>query len=551
MVNYRVLFLVITFFSFWNNSEAQDRYAVFFKYKPQDTYTLNQPEQFLTQKALDRRTREGVSIDSLDLPVSQKYIDVIVEKADYILYPSKWMNALLLVTDEEGALEMEALPYVDRVEIVALDFIPSPNSRFGRKLFSALSLKIPLPVNNRKLRTNENPYDFQNNLLRIPEMHEEGFTGKGVTIAVFDIGFPGTNEAPALSHLYSNNKILGTKNFVKPWSEDIYTVDEHGTNVLSLIAANEEGILVSGAPDANFILAVTEEGPTEYKIEEYNWVKAAEFADSLGVDIINSSVGYYDFDDPAMNYSLEDLDGKTTVIARGANIAAKKGILTVNSVGNYGPNASTLISPADSQFVLAIGSVNQDLGASSFSSRGPTGDGRIKPDLASYGNGVALIKSSGNLGFSNGTSFSAPQITALAAGLWEAKPEWTRAEMVENLIRSATQADSKDNLIGYGIPNFYDAYYGEILSVSEEEQITWKVFPNPMAEDYLNIYFGRGLSAEFTLLDMNGKSLQTAILFRNSPKDPFRTSLQGLKPGFYIVQMQDGTELKRTKLFRQ
>ena len=551
MGNNKLLFLAIIFFGFWSTSEAQDRYAVFFKYKPQDSYSLSQPEQFLTPKALERRAREGVLVDSLDLPVSQKYIDELEEKAHYLLYPSKWMNALLLVTDEAGALEMEALPFVDRVEMVALDFIPSPNARVGKKIFASVSLKICLPVNHRKLGTNENPYDFQNSLLGIPEMHEEGFTGNGVTIAVFDAGFPGANEASALNHLFANNKIMGTKDFVKPWSENVYTSNQHGTNVLSLIAAKEEGVLVSGAPDANYILAITEEDATEYKIEEYNWVKAAEYADSLGVDIINSSVGYWDFDDPTMNYTLDDLDGKTTVIARGANVAAQKGILIVNSVGNYGPNESSIVSPADSEFVLAIGAVNKDLEVSNFSSRGPTGDGRLKPDLTTYGNGVALIRSNGSLGYSNGTSFSAPQITALAAGLWGAKPEWTRAELVENLIRSATQADAKDNELGYGIPNFFDAYYGEILAVNAEENVAWKVYPNPLAEDDLTIYFGQGLSAEFTLIDMNGKTLMSSVLLRNDAKEPFRTSLQGLKPGFYIVQMQDARNLKRTKLFRQ
>ncbi|MEN2283466.1 S8 family serine peptidase [Algoriphagus sp. SE2] len=550
MVNNKILFLAIIFLGSFGFSIAQDRYAVFFKYKPQETFSFTQPDQFLTQKALARRDREGVSIDSLDLPVSQKYIDGLADKADLILYSSKWMNALLLVTDEEGAKEMESLSYVDRVELVAFDFIPNSNSRFVRKIFKSVGINISIPSNNRKLQANENPYDFQNNLLRIPEMHEAGFTGKGVTIAVFDIGFPGTDKVASLSHLFINDKILATKNFVNPWSETIYSFHQHGTNVLSLIAANEEGVLVSGAPDANFILAITEEDPTEYKIEEYNWVKAAEFADSLGVDIINSSVGYYDFDDPAMNYTLEDLDGKTTVIARGANIAAQRGILIVNSIGNYGSKESSLTSPADSDLVLAVGSVDKDLDVSDFSSRGPTGDGRIKPDLATFGNGVALIRSNGNLSFANGTSFTAPQITALAAGLWEAKPEWTRAELVENLIRSASQSDEKDNLIGYGIPNFYDAYYGEILAVSENEEIIWKVFPNPMVKDDLKIYFGTEIKAEFTLLDMNGKQIYSSVLYRNSPKDSYRTSLQGLKSGFYIVQMQDQKDLKRTKLFR-
>jgi subtilisin family serine protease len=551
MGNYKFLVLALIFMGFGLKSKAQDRYAVFFKYKPQDTYTLNNPNQYLSQKALDRRLREGIQADSLDLPVSQKYIDELTGMANYVLYPSKWFNALLLVTDEAGASEMESLPFVDRVEMVALDFVPSPNARVGRKIFASTTLKICLPVNHRKLGTNENPYDFQNSLLRIPEMHEEGFTGKGITVAVFDAGFPGTDEASALSHLFENNQILATKNLVKPWSDNVFTANQHGTNVLSLIAANEEGILVSGAPDADYFLAITEEDATEYIVEEYNWVRAAEVADSLGVDIINSSVGYYDFDDPTMNYSFDELDGKTTVIARGANIAAQRGILIVNSVGNNGPKESSLVSPSDSEMVLAIGAVDKELNVSNFSSRGPTGDGRIKPDLATYGNGVALIRSNGNLGYSNGTSFSAPQIAALAAGLWQAKPEWTRLELVENLIRSATQAEAKDNLLGYGIPNFYDAYYGEILAVTGEEQILWKVFPNPLATDDLTIYFGQGLSAEFSIIDMNGKTIQSAVLIRNSPKDPFRTSLQGLKPGFYVVQMQDGINLKRTKLFRQ
>lgn len=551
MGNYKLLLSTILLVGMWFQTHAQDRYAVFFKFKPQEEYSLNQPEQFLSSKALARRAKEGVLPDSLDLPVSQKYIDEIANNVQEVLYSSKWLNALVLVTDEEGALEIETYPFVERVEMVALDFVPSPNARLGKKIFASVSLKICLPVNHRKLGTNENPYDFQNSLLRIPEMHEEGFTGKGVMVAVFDAGFPGTDESSALAHLFANEQIIATKDFVKPWSDHVFTSNQHGTNVLSLIAAKEEGILVSGAPDAAYFLAITEEDATEYKVEEYNWVRAAEFADSLGVDIINSSVGYYDFDDPTMNYSPEDLDGKTTVIAQGANIAAQKGILIVNSVGNYGPAETSLVSPSDSEFVLAIGAVNKNLEVSNFSSRGPTSDGRLKPDLTTYGNGVALIKSNGNLGFSNGTSFSAPQITALAAGLWEAKPEWTRAELVENLIRSATQADAQDNDLGFGIPNFYDAYFGEVLSVSGEEEIVWKVFPNPLAEDNLTIYFGQSLSAEFAIIDMNGKTLQTAILLRNSPKDPFRTSLQGLKPGFYIVQLQDGQHLKRTKLFRQ
>ncbi|MEB2775411.1 S8 family serine peptidase [Algoriphagus sp. D3-2-R+10] len=540
--------------AFSANVAAQDRYAVFYKYKPQESLSLDQPTEFLSQKALDRRTREGVTPDSLDLPVSQKYVDVVYEKSDYLLYSSKWFNATLLVTDDAHVKELEALPFVDRVELVGRSFIPSPNARNGRRRYSSFSDKIHSPASDikRVLATNEETYDFQNSLLGIDKMHEEGFTGKGVTIAVFDAGFPGAEIASPLAHLQTNGQIIGTRDFVRPWNQNVYSDNQHGTNVLSLIASNEPGKMLAGAPDADYILAMTEEIATEYWVEEYNWVRAAEYADSLGTDIISSSVGYWDFDDPAMNYTLEDLDGETTIVARGASIAASKGILVVNSAGNYGPAESTLTSPSDAQGILAIGSVNRELAVSGFSSRGPTGDGRIKPNLAAFGEGTTLIRSNGEVGYSNGTSFSAPQIAALAAGLWEAKPEWTKDKLIESLLNSGTQADEPDNLLGYGIPNFFDAFYGEILAVEEDAEVfAWKVFPNPIFGDELNIYFGNSLSAEFSLIDFNGRALENVTLTRANVKEPFRIHLQGVKPGFYVIQMQDRSLNKHSKLIRQ
>lgn len=547
-----VCFLIGLVFS--GNLAAQDRYAVFYKYKPQESLSLERPSEFLTQKALDRRSREGVAPDSLDLPVSQKYVDAVYARSNYILYSSKWFNATLLVTDEAGANELQALPFVDRVELVGRSFIPSPNARIGRRVYASVTNRYcpPTSASARVLEADEEAYDFQNSLLGIDKMHEEGYTGKGVTIAVFDAGFPGADTASPLLHLQTNGKVVGTKDFVRPWNGNVYSDNQHGTNVLSLIASNEPGKMLAGAPDADFILVMTEEIATEYRVEEYNWVRAAEYADSLGTDIISSSVGYWDFDDPAMNYSVEDLDGETTVIARGASIAASKGILVVNSAGNTGPAESTLNSPSDARGILAIGSVNRELVVSSFSSRGPTGDGRFKPDLAAFGDGTTLIRSNGEVGYSNGTSFSAPQISALAAGLWEAKPEWTKDKLLESLLNSGTQADDPDNLLGYGIPNFIGALYGEILGVEENgETLAWKVYPNPILGDELNIHFGNSLSAEFSLIDLNGRVLESETLTRSTAKEPFRILLQGVKPGFYVVQMQDRSLIKQSKLIRK
>lgn len=533
---------------------AQDRYAVFYKYKPQETFSLSEPSEFLSQKALDRRSRETVAPDSLDLPVSPKYVEAVSEKSTYILYSSKWFNATLLVTDDKGVTELEAMPFVDRVELIGRSFVPNPNARVDRKSDATYSSKLRAPTSrtSRILATNEETYDLQNSLLGIDKMHEEGYTGKGVIVAVFDAGFPGANTVSPLVHLQTNGQIIGTKDFVRPWNDNVYSENQHGTNVLSLIASNEPGKLIAGAPDATYILAITEEIATEYWVEEYNWVRAAEYADSLGTDIISSSLGYWDFDDPAMNYTLADLDGKTTIIARGASIAASKGILVVNSAGNTGPSESTLNSPSDAQGILAIGSVNSELVVSSFSSRGPTGDGRIKPDLAAFGEGTSLVRSNGEVGFSNGTSFSAPQIAALAAGIWEAKPEWTKDKLLESLLNSGTQAEEPDNLLGYGIPNFLGAFYGEILAVEDtEEVVVWKVYPNPILDEELNIHFGNSLNAEFTLFEFNGRKIVGDLLHRDSVKEPFRILLQGVKPGFYVIQMQDNSLVMQSKLIRQ
>ena len=544
------IFLFITLVS-----QAQDRYAVYFKHKPQESLSLSNPQDFLTEKALQRRSREGIQADSLDLPVSGKYLEAVSEVSNYVLYASKWMNAAVLVTDEVGVAQLEALPFVEKVELVAKGFLPNPGARIRYKVFASVTLETNCDspkLNTRELAITDNKYDFQNQLIGIDKMHEEGYTGVGVSIAVFDAGFPGTNTASSFSHLFTNNKIVGQRDFVRPWNAEVFIDNQHGTNVLSLIAANESEKLISGAYDSDYILVITEEVATEYRVEEFNWVRGAEYADSLGVDIINSSVGYWDFDDPSTNYTIADLDGKTAVITLGATIAAQKGILIVNSVGNYGGRGtSSLVAPADAHGILSIGSVNTDLTLSGFSSQGPTGDGRLKPELVAFGASPVLIRSNGTTGSSNGTSFSAPQITALAAGLWQARPDWTKDDLIENLLRSATQYENPDNLLGYGIPNFYDALYGKILSLQEAEAIEWKIYPNPLITDELTINFGVGLNSTFELIDMTGKSLLKSDLSRENAKSPYRVKLDGIKPGLYLVQMQDGAYVKQTKLLRK
>jgi subtilisin family serine protease len=543
-----IYFLVFLLsFSWTTKGLAQDRYAVFFKFKPQKEYALASPSKFLTEKAIQRRAREKVAVDSLDLPVTAAYLQGISAYSQELLYASKWLNAAVVVTDAEGKKKMEGLPFVQKVEWVAKGFISRSGNRNSTGVIASTPKKWAIEESYREAAA----YDFQNELLGIPAMHQAGFTGKGITVAVFDSGFPGLEKATPFAHVFTNKRIVGQLNVVRPWIKEVFRDHEHGTQVASLILANQAGTLVAGAHQAQVIFAITEDVATEYPIEELNWVRAAEYADSLGVDIINSSLGYLDFDEPSLTYTTAQLDGKTTYVTRGATLAAKRGILVVNSVGNYGSaGSSSLVAPADAQGILAVGSVNASSVVSTFSSRGPTADGRIKPELVAFGQSPVLIRGSGQVSAAAGTSFSAPQLTALAAGLWEAKPEWTKDELLTNLIKSGTQYATPDQNLGYGIPNFRSAYYGALLGLKEEIESGSSIYPNPLSTESLHIRFGKEMRLTLQILDGSGRRVVEQVGERNAIQQPFVFNLSDLPSGIYFLQLLDGKEIAYKKLIK-
>ncbi len=541
-IKYFILFFLVLVLG---TSQAQNKYAIHYKFKPQEAFSLDRPEEFLTEKAVERREKYQIPLDSMDLPVSEKYINTIQGLTNRMFYHISWLNASVVEATEDQMGEITALDFVDKVILAA------PSSNSGSRLFSK---DFNLKLNLKNKRISSNVYDFQNGLLGIPEMHEAGFKGEGITIAVFDAGFPDVDIIPGFEHIFANNRVIGGKDFVDVSRKEFFTKNQHGTNVLSLIAALEPGKLVSGAPNSNFIFCITEDIASEYRIEEYNWVKAATFSDSLGVDIINSSLGYWDFDDPKMDYTKEDLDGKTAVISIGADIAAKKGILVVTSAGNYGgAGASSITAPADVNGILSIGATNTSLERSGFSSQGPTSDGRIKPDLSTLGERVYLYtRPNVSVTTSQGTSFSAPQIAALAAGLWQAKPELNKDELIELLKSSATQAEEPDNLLGYGIPNFSRAYFGEVLSIeNNESDIHWKLFPNPLEGNILQFEYGNEQQVIFSLINSSGILIQEQVIERQSLSNPFMIEIPAINPGVYLIQVRSGNQLKQTKLIKK
>lgn len=544
-------FAVLGFVFFVGLASAQNKYAVHYKFKPQENFSLEDPIQFLTEKSIQRKAIQAIALDSLDLPVSEKYIVEISDLTEKILYHVNWLNTSIVIANEEQILQISNLHFVEKVILV------EPNLNNGRKLINKIKKGVDFNVNffARKNRTSNNVYDFQNELLGIPEMHSLGFHGEGITIAVFDAGFPDVEIIPGFSDLIAQNRIIGKKDFVDLDNTNVFSKNQHGTNVLSVIASNKPGELVAGAFGSNYILCITENTISEYRIEEYNWVKAASFADSLGVDIINSSLGYLDFDDSNMDYSAEDLDGQTAIVTLGAAIAAQKGILVVTSAGNYGSlGQSSLTAPSDAKGILAIGATTITSVRASFSSQGPTSDGRIKPDLSTLGQGVYIYRRPNiEVSQANGTSFSAPQIAALAAGLWQAKPELTKDELIDLLKSSGTQSENPDNLLGYGIPNFSRAYFGEVLNVEnlQNEHFSWRIYPNPNEGNILYSEFGQELLAKIRVYQTNGTLIFEQDLERFSNRVPFEVEISRLKSGIFVVEMQSRREIRRTKLIKR
>jgi len=480
-------------------AQAQlNRYVVHFANKANSPYSLSNPSEFLSQRALARRQAQEIAITEADFPPNPAYVQQVKEAGAQAFFTSRWFNAVLVQMDRNLIQNIEALDFVDSVEFVA----PGPRLNIRTVRIK----KEPKKPTLRKQNT-----AFQNDLLDVPAMHADGYTGHGKLVAVFDGGFAHVDtHREAFGHLFDSGRIVSTYDFVAN-NVDVYKYDAHGTRCLGTFAANAPEInLVGTAPSVDVALYVTEDVQGEHIIEEYNWLFAAEAADSIGADVITASVGYSYFDDARMNHRLTDLDGRTAVSSRAAVNAARRGMVVITSAGNDGSAPWQKITvPADADSILAIGSVTSNLERSWFSSYGPTADGRVKPDLSCLGSSTVLPGNGSGTITGSGTSFAAPQIAGLVAGFWQANPDLRAQDVILYLKLSATQRNAPDTLLGYGIPSYTRAQELRLTSTDEVLQpapVTidqdWKLYPNPSPDGQISIEVGPALT---------GKTVQLSI----------------------------------------
>jgi serine protease AprX len=469
-----LLFFIILITGYSDSYAQFSRYIIQLKDKAANPFSTTNPQQFLSQRSVDRRIKYNINIDESDLPVTPSYLDSIRLSGNVtILNVSKWLNQVCIQTTDAAAL----------TKINSFSFVKTSSPIAARITNEILPLnKQPDDVNfSSPFNATERPqnpsdyYDYgqsytQVHLQNTDFLHNHGFRGEGMQLAIMDAGFYHYQSLPTFDSVRNNNQVLGTWDFVANESS-VNEDNAHGMNCFSTIAANMPGLFVGTAPKTSFYLFRTEDSNSEYPVEEQNFAAAAERADSLGVDVFSVSLGYNTFNNNSFNHTYANLDGNTTVAARAADFAAKKGIMVVVAAGNDGNSTwHYILTPADADSVLTIGAVNASGQVANFSSYGPSSDGQIKPDVAAIGvSAIVANPNTGNPVFGNGTSFACPIMAGTATCLWQAFPEVNNMQIIDVLRRSSDRYIIPDNRTGYGIPDVKKAFVSLIKKLYIQE----------------------------------------------------------------------------------
>ncbi len=536
---------VIVFITGTFSQTYPNRYWIQFTDKNNNPYSLDRPEEFLSDRSIQRRLKQNIPLSFNDLPITPAYIDNLKALGVPVYNTSKWFNAV--TTDSIGTELLE--------QIYNLSFVVRPDNQESQHIITGVKNNTAMFIS--EFDNWETFYGYSENQVKIHNghfLHQQGYRGEGIQIAVIDAGFLGVDVISGFSHLWNEGRIVGTRDFVDR-NSNIYREDSHGMRVLSIIAGFIPYEFIGTAPDAGFWLLRSEDVNSEYLIEEDNWVSAAEFADSAGADIINTSLGYAVFDDSTQDHTYEDMDGNSARVSVAADIAASKGILVVSSAGNMGNKSWKYITaPADADSVLAIGATDSLGNIASFSSVGPSSDGRIKPNVCAIGDGTYTLRPNGLIGTGGGTSLSAPIITGLAACLWQANPEATNMEIFSAIQESSHKFSDPDTIYGYGIPDFNLA---DIICKTKYNNISddlysLHIFPNPFKEN-INIIFysGSNQSINITFYDATGRIIKKEGYYVNdSYNEIIIDNLSYLSSGIYFLSLQTQNSLLIDKLIK-
>lgn len=549
----KFLSLAILLFVFLAAEAQEYKYAVHFTDKDFTPFSVDQPQEFLSQRAIDRRAKYNIPIIEEDLPIDPQLIeDIIGLNSNFkLIIKVKWMNAIIISTTDPS--DVEILDLLDKVEKVVQVYNPEFKSSKADKLsFEIEKEEVYSPYKSTQA------YDsafygggwVQINQLKGEKLHELGYKGQGMVIAVLDAGFQGVDERLIFQSLWDNDQILGTKNMVAPGDPvfDIGT-STHGTAVLSTMGGYWEGNLVGTAPDANYWLIRTEDAGSEDLVEEYNWVAGAAFADSVGADVLNTSLGYTTFDDPSTNHTWEELNGDSTIITRGSNMAFRKGMLVVNSAGNSGNSSWRYVgAPADGHQVFSIGAVDANQQIASFSSHGFPWSDDVKPNVVARGAGAYVAYANTDaVGPSNGTSFSGPIIAGMTASLWSADPTVSPRLVKLAIQYSSDRFSEPDTLYGYGLPNYENALGILGIESLQSENQNISVAPNPVSGLFsLDLKTQENFSFIMRIFNIQGALIEERKM--NWIGSPLSIDIKSYTSGIYFVEVNASNKISCIKI---
>jgi hypothetical protein len=561
-------FIFIFFLFFFQQSSAQEyKFLVHLTDKNNNGFSLSNPSAFLSAKSILRRQQQNIPLDSTDLPVTSAYVDSISSIPSVTVWSkSKWFNLVLISVPDTSILQqVRTLSFVRTLNPVnnftkkIIKDIPSVNqtgSASGRSFVENTG-----SVNGYITASDYGAAYAQIHMHNGEYLHNLGFQGEGKTIAILDDGFNSYISNPAFDSLRIHNRIYGSYDFVNR-KVSVNEEGHHGAWCFSILAANIPGTLIGSAPSAGYWLFKTEDDNSESPVEEQNWVAAAEFADSIGADLISTSLGYGYFDDPIYNLSYPERNGHFSLVSQAANLAVAKGMIVTASAGNSGLDTDDqkfVSCPADGDSVYAVGAVDYTRNIAGFSSWGPNGSGQVKPDGVSFGSGTSFIGVDGNAYSGSGTSFSNPNLAGLICCLWQAFPEFNSHDILSSVRESSNQYDHPDDRYGYGIPDFEKAYQMLLVKrnalldpLTESDWI--HVFPVPFHDRiYLFLLPAVTGTAYIQLLNVTGQQIQSKSIQVNAGRLQLVEYVtdRPLTDGAYFIRYYDPKQTKTLKLLKK